>query len=120
MNKKDFVKLCFNYNKEPNEDLYELWEHSLRCYDEEEIKEAINIIISQDKFFPTFSRVLEVVKKVVNNEELNCEDNVRKNMSRLNIHPEWLDKDIINQPIDEETQNEFDDFQNFLREFREN
>ena len=32
--------------------------------------------------------------------------------------PEWLKKDIINEDVDEETQEEFKEFNNFLEEFR--
>lgn len=119
MNKKDFAKLCFNYNKEPNEDLYELWEYNLRCYDEEEIQKAISIIISKDKFFPTLNRVLEVVKEVVSKE--NCEvsdcEKIDK-MKKLNIIPNWLGKEIVNEEIDEEAKKDFEDFNIFIKEFR--
>ena len=32
--------------------------------------------------------------------------------------PEWLNREIINQPIDEETEKIFNDFQEFLNDFR--
>ena len=109
MNKKDFAKLCFNYNKEPNEDLFELWKDNLRCYDEDEIQKAINIIISNDKFFPNLNRFLEVVKDVVSKEELT---------TTLKIKPEWYFDEITNLEIDEETENIYNDFQNFIKEFK--
>ena len=34
------------------------------------------------------------------------------------ITASWLNKEIINEPIDKETQKEFDDFNKFLEEFR--
>lgn len=34
--------------------------------------------------------------------------------------PDWLKKEIINEPIDEITKNEFDSFNDFILEFREN
>lgn len=100
MNKKDFAKLCFNFNKEPNEDLYELWEYNLRCYDGEELSRAINIIIANDKYFPTLSRVLEVVKDIVLKETFIKDESKYKNTK-------WYGKEIINQPIDKETQQEY-------------
>lgn len=119
MTEKLFAKLCFNYNKEPNEDLFELWEYNLRCYDEKEIQKTISIIISKDKFFPTLNRVLEVVKEVVSKE--NCEvsdyEKIDK-MKKLNIIPNWLNKEIINQEIDKQTKDEFNEFNNFIQEFR--
>ena len=119
MNKKDFAKLCFNFNKEPNEDLYELWEYNLRCYDEEELSKAINIIITNDKYFPTLSRVLEVVREIVSKDNTIYDDEHKKDkMLKSGIVPKWLDKEIKNQPIDEETQQEFDNFNKFIEEFR--
>ena len=120
MNKKDFAKLCFNFNKDPNEDLYELWKDNLRPYDDNEIQKAINTIISTDKYFPTLSRFLEVVKDIVSKENVDIDDEkyIREKMKKHNIHPEWLDKEIINEPIDEETKKEFDDFNKFIEEFR--
>lgn len=120
MNKKDFVKLCFNFSKEPSEELFELWEYNLRCYDEDEIQKAIGIILTQDKYFPTLNRMLEVVKGIVEKEEIiqDDEDAIRKKMKRLNIRPEWLDKEIKSQPIDEETKEFEKEFKNFIEEFR--
>ena len=40
MNKKQFKKLCLNYGKDANVDLYELWNYNLRCFDEEEIEKT--------------------------------------------------------------------------------
>ena len=117
MNKQLFKQLCMNFNKEADKDLYELWEHNLRPYDEDEIQKAINVIIAKDKFFPTFSRFLEVVKDIVSKEEFDSEKSVREKMKRLNIHPDWLDKEIVNEPIDEETEDVFNDFNNFIKEF---
>lgn len=119
MNKSLYKQLCMNYGKEPDKDLYELWEYNLRCYDEEEIQKAINIIIAKDKYFPNLSRIFEVVKEVVSKE--NCEvsdyEKIDK-MKKLNIIPNWLGKEIVNEEIDKETQKEFEDFNNFIQEFR--
>ena len=120
MNKKDFAKLCFNYGREPNEDLYELWEDNLRCYDEDEIKKTINTIISQDKYFPTLSRVLEVVKDVVKKEDVSKnEDAIIEKAKRLNINLHWYNEDVESEPIDDDTKKIFEDFNNFIKEFRD-
>lgn len=119
MNKKDFAKLCFNYSKEPNEDLYDLWGYNLRCYDEEEIQKAINIIIANDKYFPTLSRVLEVVKDIVNKENIEYDEKyMKEKMINSGVIPDWLDKPIINKPIDDETKETYEDFKKFMEEFR--
>lgn len=112
MTKKDFAKLCFNYSKEPNEDLFELWKDNLRCFDDDEIQKAISIITSTDKFFPTLNRFLEVIKDVVSKETFVKDETKYKNT-------EWHGKEIINEPIDKETEKTFTDFQNFIKEFRE-
>lgn len=121
MNKKDFVKLCFNFNKEPNEDLYELWEYNLRAFDEQEIRDAFNKIILTEKYFPNLNKVLEVVKEVVKKEnlEFNNESVIKEKIKKFNINPQWLNKEITNQAIDKETEETYNDFQNFLKEFRE-
>ena len=115
MNKKLFKQLCMNYNKEADKELYELWEYNLRPYDEEELKKAFGIIMVQDKYFPNLNRVLEVVKDVVNRETFDD----RYKLEKLDrIKPEWYGKEIKNEPIDEETKKEFEDFNKFIEEFR--
>ena len=120
MNKKIFAKLCLNYGKEPNEDLYDLWNYNLRPYDEDEIQKAVDRIIATDKYFPTFSRILEIVKDVVSKEDFDYsnEDYIREKMKKHNIHPDWLDKEITNEPINEETKKNFDDLNKFIEEYR--
>ena len=114
MNKNLFKQLCINYNKEADKDLYNLWEHNLRCYDENEVQKAINIIISQDKYFPTFSRMLEAVKSVVEKQILNIDENYkREKMINLKIKPQWFDKNIVAEPIEPD-----EEFQNFIKKFR--
>lgn len=111
MNKKDFAKLCFNYNKEPNEELYELWNYNLRCYDEDEIQKTINIIISKDKYFPTLNRFLEIIKEIISKEDFIKDETKYKNT-------EWYGKEITNEEIDEQSKKDFEDFKRFLEEFR--
>lgn len=119
MNKKIFKQLCMNYNRDADKDLYEMWEYNLRCYDEDEMQKAINIIIAQDKFFPTLSRVLEVVKDVVKKEDVSKnEDAIIEKAKRLNINLQWYNEDIEDEPIDDETKKTFEDFNKFIEEFR--
>lgn len=33
--------------------------------------------------------------------------------------PDWINKEIVNQPIDKQTEDIFNDFQEFIKEFRE-
>lgn len=116
-----FKKLCTNFNREPSEDLYILWNENLRIYDDDEINKAVKTIISNDSYFPTLSRFKEVMKDILNNELKNYDSEkvVREKMERLDIHPSWLNADIKNEPVDEETENIFSDFNSFIEEFRQ-
>lgn len=114
MNKSLFKQLCMNYNKEADKELYELWEYNLRLYDEKEIQKAINIIISNDKYFPNLNRMLEVVKEVVKNDKVIYDKEYKVNrMKKLNIIPEWYNKKIKENKIIVDN-----NFKNFIEEFR--
>lgn len=112
-----FKKLCANFNKEPNEDLYLLWNEEFKDYDTYYLELAILNIIRNDIYFPTISRVLEVLKNI--SVEIP-EEEKEKRMKENGIQSQWIDKEIMDHPIDKKTQKEFDDFQMFLKEFREN
>lgn len=43
---------------------------------------------------------------------------ITKILQNIKVKPEWLDKEITNQEIDEDAQKEYDEFNNFLKEFR--
>ena len=119
MNKKQFKKLCLNYGKDANVDLYELWNYNLRCFDEEEIEKTINKIIATDQYFPTLNRLLEVAKQVVREEDIEYDEKqLGEIFERKGVVPEWYGKDIESEPIDDETEKEFEDFQTFLEDFR--
>jgi hypothetical protein len=111
MNKKLFKQLCMNFNKDADKELYELWNYNLRCYNEDEMQKAVSVIISQDKYFPTLKRILEVVKDIILKESFLKDKTKYKNTN-------WYNKEIINEPIDKETQKYFEDFNNFIEEFR--
>lgn len=111
MNKKQFAKLCMNYDKEPNEELYSLWNEMLEDYDSYFVEVAIDNIIKNDKFFPTFSRVLEELKKLPP-MEIPEEEKIKR-MKDKGVIPEWLNKEIPESEIEEDT-----DFKKFIEEFR--
>ena len=114
MNKKMFVQLCINFNKEPNEMLYDLWKEELDGYDVRYINKAIKKIILEDRYMPNLNRVIEVL----NNLEyiyITEEEKLLK-MSEIGVKPDWVDKKIINEPIDEETKKEFEVFKTFIEE----
>ena len=111
-----YKKLCMNYDKEPNEELFNLWNEMLEEYDPYYIELAVNNIIKNDKFFPTFSRLLEEYKNIPAVEI--PQEEKEKRMRAKGVIPSWLNKEIINQPLDEETNNLFNDFNSFIQEFR--
>lgn len=89
MNKKDFVKLCMNYDKEPNEELYELWKEELKDYDTYYVEIAIKNITKEDKFFPNLNRILEEIKKLQSLEIPTYEK--IKRMKEKGVIPSWLE-----------------------------
>ena len=43
---------------------------------------------------------------------------VIKTLQNKKVKPDWLDKEIINEPIDEKTDKDFNDFKDFINDFR--
>ena len=111
-----FRRICMNFNKEPNEELYLLWNDELEDYDPIYVEEAIKEILSTDRYFPTIARVVEVLKKIKPREF--TEEEKTKRMEQRGIVPEWVGKEIKNELIDEETQKEHEDFLKFIEDFR--
>jgi len=89
MNKKDFAKLCMNYDKEPNEELYELWNDALKDYDTYYVKVAIKNIIANDRYFPTLSKVLEEIKNLPV-MEIPVKEKIKR-MKEKGVIPSWLE-----------------------------
>ena len=116
MNKELFKKLCMNYGKDANKELYELWNDELKDYDPYYLQLAIDNIVKNDKFFPTISRVIEEMK-VMPYEEIPDWEKKRR-MKEKGVEPEWLDKVFEDEEVDEETEKEFEDFKSFIEEFR--
>lgn len=109
-----FKKLCMNFNKEPNEDLYLLFDEQFGEYDPYYFEQAIAYIIKNDNYFPTVARVLEVLKELPS-EEIPTEEKKRR-MKQMGVSPAWLDMVFEDETeLDEE---ESEDFKNFLESFR--
>ena len=77
MNEKIFVRLCLNYGKEPNKELYEFWKEELEVFNNKEIELAFNNIMKIDKYFPTLSRIYEELRKI-HIEEITEEEKRKK------------------------------------------
>ena len=112
MNKKLFAQLCINYNKEPNEELYLLWNEELQDYDPYYVEVALKNIIKNEKYFPTLNRVMQEIK------DLPCieipESIKRKRMKERGVIPSWLNRQIKTVENDEEDE----EFKQFIAEFR--
>ena len=76
-----------------------------------------------------YMKLEELLKNHTEEEILNAYRNVgykpiayitKVLSNKKTIITNWLKKEIINEPIDEEMKKEFDDFQKFIKEFREN
>ena len=111
-----FRRICMNFNKEPNEELYLLWNDELEDYDPIYVEEAIKEILSTDRYFPTIARVVEVLKKIKPREFTKEEKT--KRMEQRGIIPSWLYQDIQNEPIDEETLKTREELDSVLEDFR--
>jgi len=111
-----FRKLCMNFNKEPNEELYLLWKEQFDDYDPYYLEIVINNIIANDSYFPTISKVIEEFKKT-NCKEIPVKEKERRKKEK-NVIPNWLYKEIINQPINNEVEKKYNNFNSFLEEFR--
>lgn len=96
MNKKTFVKLCMSFDKEPNEELYLCWDEMLEDYDTYYVDLAVNSIIKNDKFFPTFSRILEAIKEL-SPMEIPEEEKIKR-METKGVIPKWLNKELTSTP----------------------
>lgn len=114
--KRLYKKLCLNYNKELDKELCESWYEELEKIDIKIIEMAFRNIRRNENYFPRLSRVLEEIKRIPM-KEITDEEKIQK-MNRLGINPEWLDKEIANQSIDKETEELFEDFKTFLKDFR--
>ena len=88
MNKKQFVALCINFDKEPSEELFNMWNEMLEDYDSYYIQVVIDNIIKNDKFFPTFYRILEELKNLPP-MEIPEEEKIKR-MKAKGVIPEWL------------------------------
>lgn len=43
---------------------------------------------------------------------------ISKVVGNMKQTPDWLNREIVNEPIDDETKKDFEDFNNFLEDFR--
>ena len=110
MNKKTFVKLCMSFDKEPNEELFNIWNEMLEGYDPYYVDVAINNIVINDKFFPTFNRILEAIRDVPPMEIPIGEKIYR--MKVRGVIPKWFNSKLTSTPYEDE------DFKAFINDFR--
>lgn len=116
MNKDLFKKLCLNFNKEPDKELYDLWNEELEVINSIYVEKAIKNIMKKDKFMPNLNRVFEELNKL-GDVYITEEEKVKKWVQN-GVKPSWYNNEIINEKIDKETEEIFEDFNNFIQEFR--
>lgn len=95
----------------------------MKMYDEIQKLIAPNTLSSFE-----FTKLEELLKDYTENEIIEAYKKagykpinyITKILSKKAKTTHWLNQEIKNQPIDEETKKEYDDFQKFLKEFREN
>ena len=100
MNKKLYKLLCTNYNKKLDKEMYEIYEETLREYQDYMVNDAIKYIIQHDKFMPTVARIIEVIKELPNREITEKEK--RDQWEKKNIIPKWLDEYLTYEKLEPE------------------
>ena len=90
-------------------------------YDEIQKIIAPNLISSFE-----YTKIEDLLKTYTEEEIINAYKKVgykpieyiKKVLQNTPKKPDWLDKEIINEPIDKETEELYEDFNNFINEFR--
>jgi len=99
-----FNKLCTNYNKTPNEEIYLLFNEALKDYDELYVEKAINLLMVKEKFFPNLATIMDYIQGL--DEIIVSEEEKIKRWNKKGIRPKWLDERIKKEPISKEEHNE--------------
>ena len=113
MNEKIFVRLCLNYGKEPNKELYEFWKEELEVFSNKEIELAFNNIMKIDKYFPTLSRIYEELRKIPIEEIIEEE---KKKKMKYSVYKKW--KHPYTKENEEIYEKVVSEFNKVLEEFR--
>ena len=113
MNEKIFVRLCLNYGKEPNKELYEFWKEELEVFNNKEIELAFNNIMKIDKYFPTLSRIYEELRKIPI-EEITEEE--KKKKMTYSVYEKW--ENTYTKENEETYEKVVSEFNKVLEEFR--
>ena len=111
-----FRQICMNFNREPSEDVYRLWNEELINYDDLYVEQAFKNILKNEKYFPTLSRVIEEITNLPSIEI--TEDTKKKRMEKRGIIPQWLRGEVINERMGISDYKTFEDFNDFIEEFR--
>lgn len=117
MREKEFSKLynqlLLNYNKEFDEDMFEMWYEELEQYGLKYIKQVFRKTMMQNKFMPTLKEVIDELKNI-KYEALTEEEKIEK-LQEQGIFLKWVDKEIKNEPM---TEAELKEFEDLLKEFK--
>ena len=99
MTKELYTMLCGNYGKERDKETYEMYKRMLAGYDEKLIRQAIENIITTDKFMPSTARIIEEIKKLPR-IELTEEDKLTR-WNKEEITPTWVGKELQPEEMNE-------------------
>lgn len=83
-----FKKLCANFNKSLDEDLYQLWNEELQDFDSYYVEVAVKNIIKKDNYFPTIKRIMEELNNLPP-MEIPVEEKIKR-MKEMGVIPSWL------------------------------
>ena len=112
MNKKLYMALCTNYNKQKDKEHFELLEEMFKDDDPIYMERTIKRIIKEDKFFPSVARIKEVL-----NEEYNIpltEEEKLKRWNKEGIVPECTAKEPTEANVSDEELKELQEEWNLL------
>lgn len=113
MNRKLYSTLCANFNKQKDDEHYQMLKENFLDEDSLYLERAIKKIIQDDKYFPSVARIKEVLNEVWKTP-LN-EDEKLKRWEKEGIKPSCLDKEPQEIEISDE---ELDDLQDFFSQFK--
>ena len=100
MNRKLYSMLCSNFNKQKDDEHYQMLKENFLDEDSLYLERAIKKIIQEDKYFPSVARIKEVLNEVY--EEPLTQDEKLKRWEKEEITPSCMSK----EPQDEEMSDE--------------
>ena len=108
MNRKLYSLLCDNFNKQKDDEHYQMIKEVFKDEDSLLLERALIKIINEDKFFPSVARIREVLNEQ-SNIPLTKEEKLKR-WEKEGITPSCLSKEPEETQISEEELKELEDF----------